>query len=195
MRLNGMTEVPESIISEDTRPALERPRSGGRSDEAALIAIYQERRAEVFAFLVGMTHDREAAEDLLQDTFIRLIREARAGRMPDEVRAWLFRVASNAAISRSRRGAVWQRLLPGLVDRRESLLPDDEALRSERNRELDGALAHLAPDGRAALLLAAQGLAGREIAISLGRSEGATRTLLCRSRIQLRSILTEGARR
>jgi RNA polymerase sigma-70 factor (ECF subfamily) len=146
----------------------------------------------VFAFLVGMTHDHEAAEDLLQDTFIRLIREARADRMPDDVRPWLYHVAANAAISHGRHGAVWHRLLPRLVDRREPVQPEAEALRFERGSDLDSALAELAPAGRAALVLAAQGFDGREIAASIGRSEGATRTLMCRSRIHLRRRLAAG---
>ena len=108
-----------------------------------------------------MTRDREAAEELLQDTFIRLIREGRAGRMPDDVRPWLYRVAANAAISRGRHGAVWGRLVPRLLDRREPARPETEVLRTERDVELHHALAGLTPDGRAALLLAAQGFDGQ----------------------------------
>ena len=184
-----MDEAPEATATDDARPALERPRAGGRADEATLTAIYEERRAELFGFLLRMTRDRDVADDLLQDTFIRLIKEARAGRMPDEVRAWLYRVAANAAISRSRRGSALQRLLPRLMDRREPVWPEGEALRAERTSDLDAALAELAPDGRAALVLAAQGFTGREIANSIGRTEGATRTLMCRSRIQVRHRL------
>ena len=189
-----MTDLPESTTPDDAQPALERLRAGPHSDELVLTALYDAHRAELFAFLVRMTRDREVAEDLLQESFIRLIKEARAGRMPDEVRAWLYRVASNAAISRSRRGATWNRLVPRLLDRREPVGPESEALRAERNMELQTALAQLAPDGRAALLLAAQGFDGHEIAASIGRSEGATRTLLCRSRVQLRLVMeaTEG---
>jgi DNA-directed RNA polymerase specialized sigma24 family protein len=62
-------------------------------------------------------------------------------------------------------------------------------LRAEQESELHAALAELPPDGRAALLLAAQGFDGREIAASIGRTEGATRTLLCRSRVRLRLVL------
>lgn len=184
-----MKDVRDATAPDESRPVLERARIGGRADEAVLTAIYEQRRAEIFAFLVRMTHDRDAAEELLQDTFIRLIREARAGRMPDEARPWLYRVAANAAISRARRGAVWHRLLPRLVDRREPVRPEGEALRVERENDLGAALAQLQPDSRAALVLAAQGFDGREIAASIGRTEGATRTLLCRSRVQLRLIL------
>ena len=136
-----------------------------------------------------MTRDAEAAEDVLQDTFLRLVREARAGRMPDEVRPWLYRTAANAAIDRGRRSATLVRLLPRLLDRADPPRPESEFLRSERDSELHAALAHLAPDRRAALLLAARGFSGHEVAGLLGRSEGATRTMLCRARLELRGIL------
>jgi RNA polymerase sigma-70 factor (ECF subfamily) len=184
-----VTELPESTASDEAQPALERLHAGGRAEDAELSALYEAHRAELFGFLVRMTRDREAAEELLQDTFIRLIREGRAGRMPDEVRPWLYRVATNAAISRSRHGAVWGRLVPRLLDRREPAGPETEFLRSERDVELHRALAGLAADARAALLLAAQGFDGQEIAASIGRSEGATRTLMCRARAQLRLVL------
>jgi RNA polymerase sigma-70 factor (ECF subfamily) len=184
-----VNDLPESIVPDEAPPALERLRGRAGVDEVELTRLYEAHRAEVFAFLVRMCRDRETAEDLLQETFIRLIREARAGRMPDEVRPWLYRVAANAAISRGRRGAVWTRLAPRLLDRREPAAPESEVLRSERDAELHHALAGLPTDARAALLLAAQGFDGHEIATSIGRSEGATRTLLCRSRAQLRLAL------
>lgn len=180
------------MIPDEAPPALERLHGRDAVDEVELTRLYEAHRVEVFAFLIRMCRDREAAEDLLQETFIRLIREARAGRMPDEVRPWLYRVAANAAISRGRRGAAWTRLVPRLLDRGEPARPESEFLRSEREAELHHALAGLAPDARAALLLAAQGFDGREIAESIGRTEGATRTLLCRSRAQLRLALEAG---
>ena len=189
VRYTDVNEQPHATAPDDGQPAMERLRAGAQSDEVGLTVLYETHRAELFAFLVRMTRDCEEAEDLLQEVFIRLIREARAGRMPDHVRAWLYRAASNAAISRSRRGAVWGRLLPRLVDRREPAAPETEALRAERASELHTALSELPPDARAALLLAAQGFEGHEIATSIGRSEGATRALLCRSRVRLRLVL------
>ena len=185
----AVTDTPETTAPDDVQPTLQRLHAGARSDEANLTGVYDAHRAELFGFLIRMTRDREAAEELLQDTFIRLINEARAGRMPDEPRAWLYRVAANAAISRSRHRTVWTRLVPRLVDRREPGLPESEFLRTERNGELHRAMATLPPDARAALLLAAQGFDGREIAASIGRTEGATRTLMSRSRAQLRLVL------
>jgi RNA polymerase sigma-70 factor, ECF subfamily len=170
-------------------PVLERARVAGRADEAALAALYAERRGELLAFLVGMTRDPEVAEDLLQDAFVRLVREARAGRMPEQPRAWLYRVAANAAIDRGRRGQALARYLPRLFSRDEPEAPEASALRAERDAELHAALARLSPDRRAALLLAARGFSGAEVAALLGRTELATRALLCRARLELRGIL------
>lgn len=184
-----MTDRPESTAADELQPTLERLHATTRSDQPVLADLYEAHRAELFAYLVRMTRDRESAEDILQEAFIRLIKEARAGRMPDSVRPWLYRVATNEVISRARRGARWTRLLPRLVDRHEPMPPESAALRTEREAELHTALAGLAPDARAALLLAAQGFNGHEIAASIGRTEGATRTLLCRSRVALRLVL------
>lgn len=184
------TDVESSgdVARDEGPPALERPRRTARVEESELAAIYESRRGEVFAFLLRMTHDADEADDLVQETFIRLVREARAGRMPDDVRPWLYRVAANAAISRRRRFSTFTRLVPRLLDRSEPERPEGEVVRRERDGVLGDALARLQPDARAALLLAAQGFSGREIAASLGRSEGATRTLMCRARVELRGI-------
>jgi RNA polymerase sigma-70 factor, ECF subfamily len=189
MRLTRMDSATAPVVPDDAPPALERARPAARGDEAELATIYEERRGELYAFLVGMTRDAEAAEDLLQDTFLRLVREARAGRMPEQVRPWLYRTAANAAIDRGRRGATLLRLLPRLLDRSDPPRPEGEALRAERDAELHAALGRLSADRRAALLLAARGFSGSEVADLLGRTEGATRTLLCRARLELRGVL------
>jgi RNA polymerase sigma-70 factor, ECF subfamily len=176
-------------LMDDDPPTLEPARAAPRSDEVELATIYEERRGELLAFLVGMTRDVDVAEDLLQDAFLRLVREARAGRMPEQVRPWLYRTAANAAIDRGRRSSALGRLLPRLFERTDPPAPEGEALRSERDATLHAALARLAPDRRAALLLAARGFSGAEVASTLGRTEGATRTLLCRARLELRGLL------
>jgi RNA polymerase sigma-70 factor (ECF subfamily) len=184
-----MSEVVAPAMVDPGPHATADARSAGLVDEAALASAYDAHRGEVLAFLVGMTRDVELAEDLLQDVFLRLIHEARAGRMPDDVRPWLYRVAANAAIDRGRRGARLLRLLPRLLDRTEPDRPEAQVLRSERDASVQLALSHLSPDRRAALLLAAHGFSGAEIAVSLGRSELATRSLLCRARVELRGVI------
>lgn len=147
-------------------------------------------RAEIFNFLRHSTRDEAAAEDLLQETFLRLTREVAAGRAPDQTRAWLYRVASNLATSRGRRIATVIRWLAAHGSREaqgppvES--PEAHSLRRERTTALDAALGTLSPDARTALILSGEGFTGLEIAATIGRSHAATRTLLSRARVQVR---------
>lgn len=175
----------------DDEPATEPLR---RSDpralaEADVIRAYTEWHEELFGFLTSATRDRDVAEDLLQESFLQLIREMRAGRTPDNVRAWLYRVASNLVISRVRRRAVAGRWLSHLVQRESGEAADAAMLREERRGDVERLLNHLRPDARVGLLLAAQGFSGAEVAATIGRSDGATRTLLCRARLQLRQLI------
>ena len=59
------------------------------------------------------------------------------------------------------------------------------------DRAVQDGLARLAPDARVALVMAAHGFSGREIATSLGRTETATRTLMFRAREQMRGFLAD----
>ena len=66
---------------------------------------------------------------------------------------------------------------------------------AEIRTDLLDALAALPADGRIALVMAAHGSTGQEIAAALGKSETATRTALYRARIRLREQLSEGGDR
>jgi RNA polymerase sigma factor (sigma-70 family) len=161
--------------------------------DAVAVAAWTDHHQELFAFLVRTTRDPEVAEDLLQEAFLRLTREARAGRVPDNVRAWLYRVAFNLATSRGRRLSAAFRGLARLKVPAEPR-PEENAVEAgyihrEGHAALLGVLAELAPDARAVLLMASEGFSGAEIAAAIGRSEIATRALLCRTRLRVRGRL------
>ena len=63
-------------------------------------------------------------------------------------------------------------------------------LENERRSDLETILAELGADARTALLMAANGFNGIEIAEAIGRSGNATRSMMCRARLQLRERLT-----
>jgi RNA polymerase sigma-70 factor, ECF subfamily len=164
--------------------------------DAAVVAAWSAHHEEVFAFLVRTTRSPDVAEDLLQEAYLRLTTEIRAGRAPDNTRAWLYRVGANLAVSRGRRLAAAFR---GIVKIRgtsapstTTLTPEASYLQREGRADLLAALADLGPDARAALLLSAEGFAGAEIAAAIGRTELATRTLLCRTRVHVRQRLEGG---
>ena len=144
----------------------------------------------LYAFALGITHSGTAAEDLVQESFLRLVREVQAGRAPDNVRAWLYRVCANLAASRGRRATVATRYLPFLASREVGETPEARHLRLELGAELTAALAGLSPDERTGLLLSAGGFHGVEIADIIGRTHGATRTMLTRARLKVQARLS-----
>ncbi len=158
-----------------------------RATDELVTAAYRAHQRELYSFALHGTRDPEAAEDLTQEAFVRLLREVADGHTPDNVRAWLYRVVANLIVSRGRRSTVadrWRSFLGQRDETHES--PELLTLRRESNQGVRDALGDLSADARTALLLAASGFSGREIATTIGRTEAATRVLLCRARLQLR---------
>ena len=149
---------------------------------------YDTHRRELYAFALRASRDPDVAEELVQEAFLRLVREVEH-RRPDNVRAWLYRVTANLVLSRGRRLSVsdrWQHLL---VARDTPEEPEAVAIRREGIGNLEAALGGLSRDARTALLLAASGFSGVEIAATIGRTDAATRTLMCRARLRMRERL------
>lgn len=152
-------------------------------------AAYDVYAGSVRRYLTGITRDAEAAEDLTQDAFLRLTLEVGAGRVPDDVGAWLHRVGHNLAMSRARRRTVADRHVGELVRVDAAPSPEAAAIQAEAERAAIDAVRDLPIAHQQAVMLAAHGVDGPSIARTIGRSQGATRTLLCRARAQLRTTL------
>jgi RNA polymerase sigma-70 factor, ECF subfamily len=185
---NILRAVPLSPV----RPAY------GPDAEDLVTAAFGAHRDELFTFLSRATRNDSEAEDLLQETFLRLAREVRAERVPDQVRAWLYRVAANLATSRFRRRAVVRRWLETFGasehDPGQAGSPETAIRGRERHAEMERAMGTVSADARLALLMSAQGFSGREIAQSVGRSELATRAMMSRARIRVRAALEDSER-
>jgi RNA polymerase sigma factor (sigma-70 family) len=153
-----------------------------RSVEAA----YLEHHAALARHLTVITRDPDVAQDLAHEAFLRLSRVLEAGVRVEDAGAWLHRVAINLATSRGRHLQVVDRRsaeLPRPVDTAD---PGEIVIHEELARAVGAVLGELSRSEQAALLLAAQGYRGPEIAESIGRTPGATRTLLCRARVKIR---------
>jgi RNA polymerase sigma-70 factor (ECF subfamily) len=164
---------------------------GATSLVALMAAAYDAHSDSIFGVALRATRDRELAADITQEAFLRLLAEGRRGRFPDNVGGWLYRTASNLVVTRARRAAVARRFAPRLVSHDEPDQPATIVISNERHRELDRALARLSVADRMALVMAAQGATGEEIAEHLGRSHGATRTHLTRARARLRAAVLD----
>ncbi|MEO5919444.1 MAG: sigma-70 family RNA polymerase sigma factor [Candidatus Limnocylindrales bacterium] len=161
--------------------------------EGVVEAAWTAHRGPLVGRLTALTRNPDVAEDLAQEAFLRLTREVEAGRPPENPGAWLFRVGANLAASRGRHISVVDRRSGDLAVPHAPATPEAVAVESELAAALSTALQSLGSADRNALLLAAHGFRGPEIAATIGRSHGATRTLLCRARSKVRgSLMTAG---
>jgi RNA polymerase sigma factor (sigma-70 family) len=157
--------------------------------------MYEQHHAELYRSAVRACRDPGTAEDLVQEAFLRLMIEIGGNRTPDNIRAWLHRVIANLAVSLGRRATVSQRFAGALWSHDQPATPEAIALDDELRADLASALQALPDRARTALLLAASGYSGAEIAAAIGRTDCATRTLMCRARLELRDRLGAGATR
>lgn len=81
-------------------------RAVGQGDERALGSLVERYAARIHAFLTRVTGDRDDADDLLQDTWMRVARGARSFDAARLVRPWLYGIAANLARDLHRRRAV-----------------------------------------------------------------------------------------
>ena len=153
----------------------------------ALVVEYQTKLARYVRRMVG---DAEVALDLTQDVFMSAYRMLQADPNRELTAGWLYRAATNAAISFIRRRKIL-RVLP--LDREidRSTWRVDE--RSASSVDLQAALARLPVEQSAALLLTSYvGYSSSEAAAMLGTTSDAVRQRVCRAMRVLRSVMKEG---
>ena len=154
---------------------------------------YVDHVAELRRFATHRMRDPVAAADVVQESYLRLALEARAGRYPRQPRSWLHRVVLNLIISGARQSASRRRALARApVDDVDLGTPESQFLAAERAQMVGTAIQAIGARGRTGLLMAAMGYSGREIASTLGASEPATRALLSRARSRTRYVLALG---
>ena len=161
------------------------------TDESSWIAeAYEAYAHELEVYVARSFGGRVTPEDVVHEAFARLVRDVAAGRAPLRVRPWLYRVAHNLAVDELRRPIRFE----ASVD--DEPVADASARSAEEELEtwsvdpvLRAALGALSPPARLSVLLAAVGYTGREIASAVGRTELASRALLCRARRSLRELL------
>jgi RNA polymerase sigma-70 factor (ECF subfamily) len=135
-----------------------------------LIEKYQHR---LLRYLLHLTGRRELAEDLFQETWIRVLERGRQYDGRHEFCTWLFTIARNLAIDQMRRK--WPASLDGLTDEDDAMpfeIPDtgspsalEVSIQHEQNRQISAAMEHLAAEYREALVLRFQeGMSLDEIA-------------------------------
>jgi RNA polymerase sigma-70 factor (ECF subfamily) len=151
--------------------------------------IYLENLPSLQRYARSLTRDEDAAEDVCQEVFIKLLVIARDGRMPDVPGAWMHRVAHNIVVSSARKRTTNERTIDRLSATGSVPSTEDTVIRQEQDAIVREALGTVRLVERQAMVLAAQGYHAAEIGDRMGRSAQATRTLLCRARGGLREQL------
>jgi len=140
-----------------------------------------------------MTGSREDAEDLAQDTFVKVYANARRYQPTGRFQSWLFRIAGNLVRSWARRRKIvgWIPYDPDLHDRPSAeSAPDAGVTADETSRVVQAALAGL-PDRQRQVLVMRRyhEMSQREIAEALDTTEGAVESLLIRALAGMRKSL------
>jgi RNA polymerase sigma-70 factor (ECF subfamily) len=174
-------------------------------DPAAFECLVQKYRQRIVKLASRMLGDFTEAEDLAQNVFVRAFTQSRRFRFQSRFSTWLYAIARNLCRNElRRRSRHWVGDLSGLRDgdgepgrweftHARSPSPPDTLVEQELEQRLQEALTSLPEKQRAAMLLVWEGDTSYEqIALQLGHSLSATKTLIHRGRHTLRRKLQFG---
>ena len=162
--------------------------------------IVTEHSARVYRLAYRLTGNRHDAEDLTQETFVRVFRSL-SGYTPGSFEGWLHRITTNLFLDTARRRA---RIRMDPLGEDAERVPGGSGLGTpERgfehgnlDHDVQRALDELSPEFRAAVVLCdIEGLSYEEIAVTLGIKLGTVRSRIHRARAQLRESLAHRAPR
>ena len=167
-------------------------------DAGALAEVHAAFNTRLFTFLVRLSRNRDVAEDLLEDTWLRVVSRARALRTNTRLAPWLFTIARNRYFSFCRSRLVESSHAAELIGLWPSGSPRpspfEAAAASETERRLEAALASLPMTYREVLLLVGvEGLTPADAATICGVSPETLRQRLHRARVQLARRLDASA--
>lgn len=174
-------------------------RRAARGDVHAHEIIYRAYSAPVYSVCLRFTRVPAQAEDLLQDTFMEVIRSIGGFRGDAPLGSWIRRVAVSKALMFLR--SAWHRRGQSLDDDWDDVTPGSAATQGasafpDEALDLDAALASLPPVSRAVVWLHdVEGFTHKEIAGLMGKTESFSKSQLSRAYQRLRPILEAGVER
>ena len=165
-----------------------------RGDREAQRALYEGYRDRVFSLIAYMVGDDDAAEDVLQATFLRVFRSLDGFRGDSSLTTWVYRIALNESRRyRSRRRSASvpiEDLLGSGEELDTSSRPDADYSRDQRREIVSRAVQELPPRLREVVALRyAEELSYDEIAAVLGCAQGTVASRLHRALAELESRL------
>ena len=197
--MSGLSSAAYQVLSDQdvVRHAVQ-----GR--EAAYRELIRRYQRPVFSLVYRMVRDRELAEDLAQETFIKVLKAIDSYRPEYKFSSWIFKIANNAAIDHLRRRGLNTLSLDGsphaesadaieattlqIGDGAESQL--EEVASRELGAQIEAAIGQLRPEYRSCIILRhIDGRPYEEIAELLDLPLGTVKTYIHRARNELRILL------
>ncbi len=168
-------------------------RLASTGDEQAFSKLAESLRGRLSRYSMMVCHQREDAEEVVQETLLQAFQKIGDLREPESVHAWLFRMAVNNCRMKRRRGVHDPKALESLESYGEHaavsddhLSPEDALLADESNEALREAILCLPEMYRIVVLLRClEGLSTGETAHALETSEDVVRTRLHRARVAI----------
>ena len=193
--LNAKGHPPETAMEIAQEAALVEAILGGDGDGfRVLVDRYSQR---IYSHIYGMVRNREEAEDLTQEAFLRAYRFLHRYDGKRAFRNWLYTIATNVTLNAVRSGK--RREVAGEALRSDPVVEKvtDETARSrvkqtEQQDRIGAAIAQLSP--KAAMLLQLhyqEGLTMREAAVVMDMSESAVKVQIHRARKRMRELLVD----
>ncbi len=182
-----------------TEEGPEQSSAGGIEDFDSLVRLHRPR---IFRFLLASLRDREAAENLTQDCFVKAYQAREQFRGEAGVRTWLMQIAANLVRDHeaNRRLRFWRRALDAGVDPTDAgngipdphSSPEAQVLARERAAAIWSAVDRLSERQRTVFLLRfVEDLELLEIAAITGLREGTVKTHLFRALQAVRARVEE----
>lgn len=175
-----------------------------QGSEAAYRELIRRYERPVFSLIFRMVRNRELAEDLSQETFVKVLNAVESYRPEYKFSSWVFKIANNAAIDHLRRRELDTLSLDGsphaetpemieataLQVRQHAETQLEEVENRELGRSIEAAIEKLRPEYRACILLRhVEGRPYEEIAEILNLPLGTVKTYIHRARNELRIAL------
>jgi RNA polymerase sigma-70 factor (ECF subfamily) len=174
--------------------------------DAAFRELVRRYERPVFSLIFRMVRDRELAEDLAQDTFVKVLNHIDRYRPEFKLSSWLFKIANNVAIDHLRKRQLPTISMDGsphastadaveattlqIADNQESALEEMES--KELGSAIESAIANLRPEYRACIMLRhVEDRSYEEIAATLDLPLGTVKTYIHRARHELRKALED----
>lgn len=167
---------------------MQRARKG---EMQAFAAIYEAYGKRCYNLALRMSGSRAMAEDVVHDTFLKIMRRFRSYRAEASLWSWVRAITANTTINAMNQRKWWTSLDAITQSDTPSMPPPSQTdMSGEREHDISSILQTLAPQARTVLLLHdLEGMTHKEIADLFGQSESFSKSVLHRARKQLEGYL------